>query len=99
MCRRFEEMIEDYADIFSPGLVDTPDKAAATGSFLHDQNIDLILIFPLVYTPSINIAGAVIDSTVPLPILNAHEDRTRDYTKEDTEDYLQHEGVCCDLPP
>ncbi len=95
MCRRFEEMIKGYADIFSPGLVDTPEKAAAAGNFFHDKDIDLILIFPLVYTPSINVAGAIIDSTVPLRILNAHEDRTRDYAKEDTEDYLQHEGVCC----
>ncbi len=95
MCERFEEMIKGYADIFSSGLVDTPEKAANAGKFFHDQNIDLILIFPLVYTPSINVAGAIIDSALPLRILNAHEDTTRDYAKENTEDYLQHEGVCC----
>ncbi len=95
MCKRFEEMLKGYADIFSPGLVDTPEKAVAAGHFFREQKIDLILIFPLVYTPSINIVGAIIDSTVPLRILNAHEDRTRDYAKEDTEDYLQHEAVCC----
>jgi len=95
MCKRFEEVIKGYADIFSPGLVDTPEKGVAAGNFFQEQDIDLILIFPLVYTPSINVAGAVIDSNLPLRILNAHEDRTRDYTKEDTEDYLQHEGVCC----
>lgn len=94
MCQRFEEKIGDYADILSPGLVDTPEKAAAADNFFHDREIDAILIFPLVYTPSATVAGAVIDATVPLRILNAHEDRTRDYTKEDTEDYLQHEGVC-----
>ncbi len=95
MCKRFEEMLKDYADIVSFGLVDTPEKGVAAGNFFHEQDIDLILIFPLVYTPSINVAEAVIDSTAPLRILNAHEDRTRDYAKEDTEDYLQHEGVCC----
>jgi len=95
MCKRFEEMIKNYADIFSPGLVDTPEKAVAAGKFFHDEDIDLILIFPLVYTPSINVVGAVIDSALPLRILNAHEDATYDYAKEDTEDYLQHEGVCC----
>ena len=95
MCKRFEEMLKGYAEIFSFGLVDTPEKGVVAGKFFHEQDIDLILIFPLVYTPSINVAGAIIDSTVPLRILNAHEDRTRDYAKEDTEDYLQHEGVCC----
>ncbi len=95
MCQRFEEMLKGYAEIVSFGLVDTPEKGVAAGKFFRDKDIDLILIFPLVYTPSINIAGAIIDSTVPLRILNAHEDRTRDYAKEDTEDYLQHEAVCC----
>ncbi len=95
MCKRFEEMLKDYADIVSFGLVDTPEKGAGAGKFFHDKDIDLILIFPLVYTPSINLVGAIIGSTVPLRILNAHEDKTRDYAKEDTEDYLQHEGVCC----
>ncbi len=95
MCARFEEMLKGYGDIFSPTLVDTPEKAVAAGKFFQEQDVDLILIFPLVYTPSINVVGAIIDSNLPLRILNAHEDRTRDYTKEETEDYLQHEGVCC----
>ena len=95
MCQRFEEMLKGYAEIVSFRLVDTPETGAAAGDFFRNQDIDLILIFPLVYTPSINVARAVMNSSLPLVILNAHEDRTRDYAKEDTEDYLQHEGVCC----
>ena len=42
-----------------------------------------------------NIVPAIQQLSVPIRILNMHEDRTYDYRKASTSDYLHHEGVCC----
>jgi L-arabinose isomerase len=89
------EMLERYADIVSPDLVDTTEKAEQAGSLFKNENIDMVLIFPLGYTTSMNVVPAVKGLDVPIRLLNAHEDRSYDYKKAGTAVYLHHEGVCC----
>ena len=95
MYKRLLEILKEHAEIVAPDLVDTADKAKEAGRLFKSRDIDMVLIFPLGYTPSMNVVPAVIELDVPIRILNAHEDRFYDYRSADTTIYLHHEGVCC----
>jgi len=95
MGRRLRAMLEPYAELVVPELVDTPEKARAAGKRFADEGVDLLVVFPLGYTPSMNLLPAVQRLTVPIRLLAAHEDRTYDYASADTAVYLHHEGICC----
>ncbi len=83
------------ADIVAPELVDTEDKARKAGDLFKRENVDMAVIFPVGYCPSMRLVPAVKDLLAPIRILNAHEDRSYDYASADTTEYLHHEAVCC----
>ena len=95
MYRRLIDLLKNEVDIVTPDLVDTPKKSESAGEIFKKENIDMVLIYPLGYTPSMNIVPAIRNLDVPIRILNAHEDSSYDYEKADTAIYLHHEGVCC----
>ena len=95
MYAKLRENLEKIGDIIAPELVDTMDKAQKAGEFFLKQNIDILLIFPFGYTPSMCVVPAVFNLDMPIRILNAHEDSSYDYKTADTTIYLHHEGVCC----
>jgi L-arabinose isomerase len=87
--------LEAIGEVIAPELVDTPEKARAAAAFFTTYPIDILLIFPFGYTTGICVAPVASAITVPIRILNAHEDSAYDYTHADTATYLHHEGVCC----
>ena len=95
MFGKLRDMLEPYAEIIAPDLVDTPEKSRQAGELFNREQVDMLLVFPLGYTPSMDMLPAVQAVDAPVRILNAHEDRTYDYATADTTDYLHHEGVCC----
>ena len=92
---KLNALIGEHADIIEPDLVDTPEKSREAGALFQREDVDIVLVFPFGYTPSANFVPAVRKLTVPIRLLNAHEDWTYDYTTADTTDYLHHEGICC----
>jgi L-arabinose isomerase len=88
-------MLEREGEVIAPELVDSPEKAQRAGEIFRRQQVDLVLVFPFGYTPSMNMVPAVRGLDVPIRLLNAHEDRSYDYANADTTLYLHHEGVCC----
>jgi L-arabinose isomerase len=95
MCADLRGMLETRADVVAPDLVDTVDKSQKAGELFRQEQVDVVLIFPVGYTVSMNMVPAVKDLNVPIRILNAHQDRSYDYASADTTAYLHHEGVCC----
>ncbi|MYA04533.1 MAG: hypothetical protein F4Y37_07985 [Caldilineaceae bacterium SB0664_bin_22] len=95
MYDRLRNMLEPMADIVAPELVDTPEKSREAGLLFAREAVDLVLVFPFGYTPSMDMLPALQSLHVPVRILNAHEDRAYDYATADTTDYLHHEAVCC----
>ena len=95
MYGRLREMLAPYADIIAPALVDNPQKARQASELFRRENVDLVLVFPFGYTPSMDVVPALINLEVPIRLLNVHEDRSYDYANADTTQYLHHEGVCC----
>ncbi|MCG2660151.1 MAG: hypothetical protein L6437_07910 [Kiritimatiellae bacterium] len=95
MYAKLRKHLEAIGDVIAPELVDNPEKAERAGEFFQDRGIDILLIFPFGYTPGMCIVPAVRQLTVPLRIVNAHEDSAYDYRTADTAIYLHHEGVCC----
>lgn len=95
MYAKLRELLDPLGEIVAPELVDTPQKAAEAGEMFRRGGVDLLLIFPFGYTPSMDMLPAVQGLDVPIRLLNAHEDRAYDYAAADTTDYLHHEGVCC----
>ena len=88
-------MLGQWADVVVPDLVDTAEKSSQAAELFRKNPVDMIVIFPLGYTTSMMIVPAVHDLDIPIRLLNAHVDRTYDYTTADTTIYLFHEGVCC----
>lgn len=88
-------LLEPLGDVVAPELVDTPEKSRAAGALLAQEEVDLVLVFPFGYTPSMDMLPALLPLSVPVRILNAHEDSRYEYATADTTDYLHHEGVCC----
>ena len=86
--------LEEYAEVVSPGLVDTYETAAKAAELLSQSDIDILLIFPFGYTTGMMIAPTVKATNVPIRLINAHEDASYDYKNADTELYLHHEGAC-----
>lgn len=95
MYKKLLDVLQIHAEIITPGIIDTESKSRKARNLFKSEDIDMILIFPLGYTPSMNIIPVIYDLNVPIRILNAHEDRTYNYSEADTTIYLHHEGVCC----
>ena len=95
MYAKLQKNLEKIGNIIATELVDIIDKAQKAGEFFLKQNIDILLIFPFGYTPSMCVVPTVFKLDVPIRILNAHEDSSYDYKTADTTTYLHHEGVCC----
>jgi L-arabinose isomerase len=95
MYSELRRRLESIGDVIAPELVDTPDKARAAAGFFGSQTIDILLIFPFGYTTGMCVAPVAGGLSVPIRILNAHEDSSYDYATADTAIYLHHEGVCC----
>ena len=95
MYGKLRELLDPLGEVVAPELVDTPQKATEAGEMFLRAEVDLLLVFPFGYTPSMDMLPAVQGLDVPIRLLNAHEDRSYDYAAADTTDYLHHEGVCC----
>lgn len=95
MLAALRSMIEEWADVVAPELVDSAEKSQQAGEMFRNEGADIVFVFPLGYTPSMNMIPAVTALDVPVRIVNAHMDPSYDYTIADTATYLFHEGVCC----
>ena len=95
MYDRLRRILEPHAQIVASELSDSPEKAHQAGKMFRREDIDMVVVFPLGYTASMNMIPAVKDLNVPIRLLNAHEDHTYDFATADTTIYLHHEGVCC----
>ncbi|MCC7155044.1 MAG: hypothetical protein IT161_10750 [Bryobacterales bacterium] len=95
MLGELRAVLNPWAEVVSPDLVDSPERSAAAGQLLRAAAVDILLVFPLGYTPAMNLLPAVLALDVPVRILNAHRNRSYDYANADTATYLFHEGVCC----
>jgi L-arabinose isomerase len=87
--------LQAFGELVGPELVDTPEKAAAAARLFKETEIDLLFIFPFGYTTGMCVAPVARAVSVPIRLLNVHEDSTYAYGSADTAIYLHHEGVCC----
>lgn len=95
MYEDLQAILGSWAELVVPELVDTEEKARKAGEHFQSEGVDMIVVFPLGYTTSMMIVPAIYDLDVPIRLLNAHVDKSYDYAKADTTEYLYHEGVCC----
>lgn len=90
MYDRLVEQLRSFGEVISPGLVDTYESSVKAAELLGESDIDILLIFPFGYTTGMMIVPTVKRTSVPIRILNAHEDSSYDYKTADTEMYLHH---------
>lgn len=95
MYGELQRRLHAIGDLIAPELVDTPEKSIAAAQFFKSNSIDILLVFPFGYATGMCVAPVASSISVPIRLLNAHEDSTYDYTSADTSIYLHHEGVCC----
>ena len=68
MYHKLLDILKEHAEIVAPDLVDTAEKAEQAGKLFKHEDIDMVLIFPLGYTASMQIVPAV--HKLDVPILN-----------------------------
>ena len=96
MYKELVVILKPMAEIVVPeDIVDIEEKAQKAGELFQKEKVDMVLVFPLTYSPSMRMVPAVKNLNVPIRILNAHKDRSYDYSSADITTYLYHEGVCC----
>ena len=95
MYRKLVSELTKMGEVVAVELVDTHEKAIEAARVFSASDIDILLIFPFGYTTGMMIVPTVKNVSVPVCIINAHEDSSYDYKNADTAVYLHHEGPCC----
>ncbi len=96
MYQRLCSRLEEIGELITIGrLVDDAAAAQEAAQQLHQEDVDLLLIFPATYTPGMQIVPVVRAVDVPVRIIAAHQDTSWDYANADETIFLFHEGVCC----
>src|SRR5579884_2454377 len=95
MAEVLRDILAGWSDVVAPEMADSEEKSANVGDIFRHEKVDAVFVFPVGYTPAMNMVPALARVDVPVRILNAHLDGSYDYTSADTAEYLFHEGICC----
>ena len=68
MYDKLRQNLTEIGDIIASDLVDTMEKAQQAGEFFRQQDIDILIVFPFGYTPSMCVVPAV-----QRPLVRRHE--------------------------
>lgn len=83
------------AQVFSCGLVDTPESGRAAGDFFSESNVDIIFCNIATYCTSSVVLPAVQRRQVPVVVLSLQPEETYDYPNLDTHEWLAGDTSCC----
>ena len=93
--RHVEERVGGWADVVSPGLVDTAPKAYAAGRQFAEERVDLIFCHAATYATSSQVLPAVQEAKVPVVVLNLQPVSALNYEAADTGEWLANCSACC----
>jgi len=77
--RHVEEQLGRWAQVVSPGLVDTAPKAYAAGERFAEERVDVIFCHAATYATSSQVLPAVQEANVPVVVLNLQPVSALDY--------------------
>src|SRR5690349_2930843 len=83
MYAELRRRLEEIGQAVAPELVDTPGKAREAAAFFTANPIDILLAFPFGCTTGMCVASVARAVSVPIRILNAHEDSSYNYKTAD----------------
>jgi len=84
-----------WAQVVSPGLVDTAPKANAAGERFAEERVDLLFSHATTYATSSQVLPAVQETNVPVVVLNLQPVSAFDYETADTGEWLANCSACC----
>jgi L-arabinose isomerase len=90
-----EEQLRRWAQVVSPGLVDTAPKAYAAGEQFAEERVDLLFCHAATYATSSQVLPAVQEANVPVVVLNLQPVSALDYKTADTGEWLANCSACC----
>lgn len=94
--RRVERRLtEKGANVVSGGLVDTADAGRRAGEAFAAARVDLIFCHAVTYATSSQVLPAVQTAKVPVVLLGLQPERTLDYARTDTAEWLANCAACC----
>ncbi len=94
--RLVEDRVRGFdAEIFSAGMVDSPEGARAAGQQFLREDVDLILCHVSTYATSSQVLPAVQKSRAPVLVLNLQPTAALNYETADTAEWLANCSVCC----
>jgi L-arabinose isomerase len=89
------DQIEDFAELVSVGLIDTPQGAYVAGARLAEANVDFIICHTATYATSSQVLPIVQQAGVPVLVLNLQPVAALDYPNTDTGEWLANCSTCC----
>jgi L-arabinose isomerase len=90
-----EQQVGAWAQVVSPGLVDTAPGARAAGELFSREAVDLIICYVATYATSSQVLPAVQQRQVPVLVLNLQPVAALDYERTDTGEWLANCSACC----
>jgi L-arabinose isomerase len=90
-----EEQLGRWAQVVSPGLVDTAPKAQAAGERFAEERVEVIFCHAATYATSSQVLPAVQEANVPVVVLNLQPVSALDYETADTGEWLANCSACC----
>jgi len=93
--RSVEERVGEWAEVVSPGLVDTAPRAYEAGRRFAEERVDLIFCHAATYATSSQVLPAVREASVPVVVLNLQPTPSLDYENADTGEWLANCSACC----
>jgi len=95
----YRRVVEERArafggEVFSAGLVDTPEQARAAGQRFLGEDLDLILCYVATYATSSQVLPVVQKARAPVLVLNLQPSAALDYETADTAEWLANCSVC-----
>lgn len=93
--KHVEEQVGRWANVVSPGLIDTAPKAYTAGRQFAQENVDLIFCYAATYATSSQVLPAVQEAKVPVVVLNLQPTAALNYEATDTGEWLANCSACC----
>ena len=90
-----EQQVAGWAQVVSPGIVDTAVGARAAGELFAREAVDLIICYVATYATSSQVLPAVQQRRVPVLVLNLQPVAALDYKQTDTGEWLANCSACC----
>ncbi len=90
-----ESRLAPWGEVISGGMVDSVEKARATGALFAQKHVDIIFVYAATYATSSQVLPALQQINAPVIVLNLQPSPALEYETMTTEEWLANCSACC----